>query len=152
MTTTIFGKTPDSKIKADIINVSDDPETFGVKFPLYDKDNSAKGIFVKTKGFSLLKSEVSQFIRTERGERVMLPNFGLSLKKFLFEPITDDLVEAITEEIYFGFATYLPKVTVRDVKIEEGDNVHGLGLPGLKIQLVVSPTNSTQIGTVEVTL
>ena len=152
MTTTIFGKTPDPKIKADIINVSDDPETFGVKFPLYDKNNSAKGIFVKTKGFSLLKSEVSQFIRTERGERVMLPNFGLSLKKFLFEPITDDLVEAITEEIYFGFATYLPKVTVRDVKIEEGDNVHGLGLPGLKIQLVVSPTNSTQIGTVEVTL
>ena len=70
----------------------------------------------------------------------------------MFEPITDDLVEAITEEIYFGFATYLPKVTVRDVKIEEGDNVHGLGLPGLKIQLVVSPTNSTQIGTVEVTL
>ena len=152
MTTTIFGKTPDPKIKADIINVSDDPETFGVKFPLYDKNNSAKGIFVKTKGFSLLKSEVSQFIRTERGDRVMLPNFGLSLKKFLFEPITDDLVEAITEEIYFGFATYLPKVTVRDVKIEEGDNVHGLGLPGLKIQLVVSPTNSTQIGTVEVTL
>lgn len=152
MTTTIFGKTPDPKIKADIINTSDSPETFGVKFPLFDKDNPNKGIFATTKGFTLLKSEVSQFIRTERGERVMLPNFGLSLKKFLFEPITEDLIDAITEEIYFGFAAYLPKVTVRDVRIEEGDNVHGLGLPGIRIQVLVSPSNSTQTGTVEITL
>ena len=82
----------------------------------------------------------------------MLPNFGLSLKKYLFEPITEDLIESITEEIYFGFATYLPRVTIRNVNIEEGDNVHGLGLPGLRIEVVVSPSDSTEIGTVEITI
>ena len=150
MTTTIFGKLPDSKIKSTIISKESVDTVLGVKYPLFDEKNPTKGIFHQTNGFTLLRSEASQLIRTERGERVMLPNYGLSLKKYLFEPLSEDLAESISEEIYYSFATYLPKAKVKDVKIEEGDSVHGLGLPGLKIKVLISPANSLETGTVEV--
>tara|TARA_R110000824_G_scaffold161134_7_gene336312 strand:+ start:1410 stop:1868 length:459 start_codon:yes stop_codon:yes gene_type:complete len=152
MTTTIFGKVPDPKVKAEIINKKSSGGVNGVKYPLYDKNNHTKGIFVKTKGFTLLRSEATQLIRTERGERVMLPNYGLSLKKYLFEPLTDDLVESVTEEIFYSFSTYLPKAKVRSVDVRSGDNVHGLGVPGLLIQVVISPANSLETALLEINL
>ena len=82
----------------DIINSIDSNDVFGVRYPLYDSANERKGIFSKTKGIELLKSQLIQFIKTERGERVMLPNFGLSLRRYLFEPITEDLIINLKKE------------------------------------------------------
>lgn len=152
MTTTIFGHLPDNKAKAGIISSSQQATLLGVRFPLFDKGGSANGIFMKTSGFSLILSELRQFIRTERGERVMLPNFGLSLRKYLFEPLTQDILSAIKEEIYFGVGRYLNKVNIRKLDIQEGDTISGIGTPGIKIVLLVSPRNSIQTSVLEIEL
>lgn len=152
MTTNIYGRLPDINLKQGIISAKNNTNVFGVRYPLFDKDNKHKGIFRKSAGIDLLKSEVSQFIQTERGERVMLPNFGLSLKKYLFEPMTTDLKRSIHEEIVGGISSYLRNVVIKSIQIQQGDNITGLGLPGIVIQLVISPKNSSQQALVQVKL
>jgi len=142
MTTTIYGVVPPQELKDLSTNKNTAAPIFGVKFPLFDSTNAAKGIFNKTRGFELMKSMVRQFVKTERGERVMLPNFGLSLKRFLFEPITPDLILSIENEIYTGFARYLPSVRIIELRVLSGDTIQGFGLPGIKIVLTISPVNS----------
>jgi len=151
-TTTIFGRLPSNDIKPSIISAKEASPILGVRFPLYDKTSSAKGIFNKTADFELLKSELRQFIRTETGERVMLPNFGLSLKKYLFEPFTDDLRESIMEEVLFGVSMYVPKAQVFKLTVEGGDTISGLGLPGIKIRLLVGQRNTTNQGVLEINI
>jgi len=143
-TTTIYGVSPLSRTKNEIINAIESDDIFGVKFPLYDSTNSGKGIFVKTKGLELLKSELRQFIKTERGERVMLPNFGLSLRRFLFEPITEDLIRNLKKEVIGGIAAYIPKAVILSIEVFSGDSADGFGLPGIKIHVVITSSTSNQ--------
>jgi len=152
MTINIYGILPDNSIKAGIISAERGAGTYGVRFPLFDSNIIGSKIFAKTASFELLKSEVRQFIRTERGERVMLPNFGLSLRKYLFEPLTKDISRSIQEEIITGLNMYLPKAVIRKLEIDFGDDITGLGLPGVKIRLLVSPSNSSETAIVEVNL
>ena len=142
--TTVFGVTPLNVTKDEVLNATEADDIFGVKYPLFDETNTSKGIFVKTKGLELLKSQLRQFIRTERGERVMLPNFGLSLKRFLFEPITEDLRLAIKKEVVFGLASYVPEARILNLQILEGEKVQGFGVPGIKIKLLVTSSTTNQ--------
>ena len=151
-TTTVFGRLPNNDIKAELISAEKGVTILGVRYPLYDNSNNAKGIFNKTASFELLKSELRQFVRTERGERVMLPNFGLSLRKFLFEPLTPDLIRNIEEEIIFGISNYVPKAKIIKLKITSGDDLTGLGLPGLIISLLVGQRGTKDQGILEITL
>jgi phage baseplate assembly protein W len=151
-TTTVYGRVIPARIKQEVINSNSSQEVFGVKFPLVDTTANDRGIFNKTKGLELLKSEVRQFIKTERGERVMLPNYGLSLKKFVFEPVTDELVENIQNEITWGFAQYLPKAKILNISVLTSEFIGGIGLPGLKISVTIADRNQAGTATVEVTL
>jgi len=150
--TNIFGVPPTKSVTDEIINAVPSDDIFGVRYPLYDKTNSGKGIFVKTKGFELVKSELRQFIKTERGERVMLPNFGLSLKRFLFEPITEDLLISMKKEIVMGVSNYLPSVKILRLDILKSDKAQGFGLPGLKIRLLVASRISEQQSELSISL
>mgnify|MGYP003108855292 CR=1 FL=1 len=141
---TVYGATPLEATKNDIISYKESDDIFGVRYPLYIENQTSKGIFKKTKGFELLKSQLRQFIRTERGERVMLPNFGLSLQKYLFEPLTADLVLNIRKEIIYGITSYIPEASIISLDVVPGGNVQAYGLPGITISLVVTSTNTNQ--------
>ena len=151
-TTTIYGTGPTGSTKDEIINAVPEDDIFGVAYPLYDKTNSAKGIFRKTKGFELLKSEVRQFVKTERGERVMLPNFGLSLRRFLFEPVTDDLIINMKNEIIVGINAYLPSVKIIRLSVTSNEKVGSNGLPGMTINLVIGSKLTNQQGELSIQL
>lgn len=151
-TTTVFGRLPNNSIKANLISAEKGDTVLGVLFPLYDATSNAKGIFNKTDSFELLKSELRQFIRTERGERVMLPNFGLSLHKYLFEQMNPDMLENLQEEIIQGIAAYLPSARIAEIRILEGDSISGLGLAGIKIKLLITEVGSTNKGILELNL
>ena len=150
--TTVYGVLPADTTKLDITSESSIAPILGVRFPLSEKGDKVPNIFVKAQGMNLIKSMVRQFIKTERGERVMLPNFGLSLKRFLFEPITPDLILNIENEIYTGFGQYLPQIRILNLHILNGDNIQGFGLPGIKITMVISPINTNEQAQISVNL
>ena len=72
-----------------------------------------------------VKNNIRSLLNTEQGERLMQPTIGLNLKKFLFEPITEDTNLLIEDEIVNTFKLWLPFVNIKDLKItsEETDSI-----------------------------
>ena len=64
----------------------------------------------------------------------MQPNLGLNLRRFLFEPFTDDIRIAIENEIVDGFQMWLPFVEIRDIKISTiDDQLYGKNTIGISV-------------------
>lgn len=69
----------------------------------------------KLRDIELVKLDLLNHIFTKRGERVMLPDFGTIIPEVLFEPLTAELVDAITEEIV-RVINYDPRVELIDIQ------------------------------------
>ena len=59
-----------------------------------------------------IKQNMRMLFFTRKGERVMDINFGIGIRQFLFENITQALVNDIREVIYTQVATYLKYVQI----------------------------------------
>ena len=92
----------------------------GVAFPL-DEVNIFKGTqTVKEQ----VKSNLINLLLTEAGERINEPNFGVGLKKLLFEQDidTDELNERINNQIVF----YIPEISLIDTSVKFENDEHKL--------------------------
>jgi len=56
------------------------------------------------------------------GERPMTPDFGFCLKKFIFEMPTESVLETMHAGIINSLKTWLPYLSVTNVKIEYSEN------------------------------
>ena len=73
----------------------------GIDFPtaiVPDGDGFFKG--TKTTE-DAIKSNIRLLLLTQRGERVMQPNLGINLRRFLFEPITENTAVEIENDIVY---------------------------------------------------
>jgi len=59
-----------------------------------------------------LRSNLINFLLTNKGEKLFDPNFGTDLKYRLFEPIDDTLEELITNSLTDGVQQYLPELEI----------------------------------------
>jgi len=80
-------------------------------------------------GFKLTKTfqqnavqNLKMFILTSPGERVMLPGFGLGIRRELFENDTADVREDIKIRILEGVAEYLPYIQIFSINIVGTDD------------------------------
>jgi len=80
-------------------------EIYGLNYPLGSTQYG--GIFSKSSGINMIKNSVEQLLLTERGERVMLPNYGCNLKKYLFQPLDETTFQGIRNEIETSFRNYI---------------------------------------------
>lgn len=66
---------------------------------------------------------VQQITLTERGERVMLCNLGAGLGRFLFHPLSSQLVGLVANEVREQLGLWCPRavVTLNGVKMSPGD-------------------------------
>jgi phage baseplate assembly protein W len=71
------------------------------------------------------KSNLINLLLTSEGERVMNPNFGTALRRFLFEGITDNNIESLRNSLLNSITTYIPGITVTDISVIP-DNDHNL--------------------------
>ena len=81
--------------------------------------NKVTNYFNAQCGMELVRNNLRQLLLTEKGERVMLPNFGLSLRKFLFEPLDEILVRIMKDHILEGIVRYAANVRVLKLSIFE---------------------------------
>tara|TARA_Y100000310_G_C20566206_1_gene755610 strand:- start:668 stop:1204 length:537 start_codon:yes stop_codon:yes gene_type:complete len=64
-----------------------------------------------------VKTNVFNLLSTEVGERVMQPNLGVKLRKYLFEPFTDEVIVGIQQTITDAFTYWLPFVIIQNINV-----------------------------------
>ena len=98
----------------------------------------AQGALKRADNVQAVMSSVDNILRTSKGERVMLPSFGSSLKDLVFEsmnsPLMDMLSQKIKEEIEawddrvnVSHVRYMEEPDKNTVVIEIGFNIKGFG-------------------------
>ena len=87
--------------------------SLSVKLPL--TRNAADG-FTMIKDFNtLVKQNLKMLILTSPGERVMEPQFGAGIKRFLFENFNSDAPAEMSSAIRRQVKKYMPEVTVINI-------------------------------------
>ena len=112
----------EQKNKKPFLNDRDDDVFIGLRLPLV-LDNNHLGSTRTT--LDAIKSNLQNFLSTELGERVMQPNLGIQLKKFLFEPFSDEMVVSIQTTIVETLAYWMPFIRVDNVQVNMSNNESG---------------------------
>ncbi len=73
--------------------------------------------------FIQAKSNLVNLMKTNRGERVMQPDFGNGLREFLFDPMVDELETQIEESITKTVSFWLPYITIENIDVEMTDEM-----------------------------
>ena len=100
------------------------PQTIRVN-PLDSQKNIAIGVSLPfNKPFTStyttknqIKSNLVNLLLTDTGERVMNPNFGCDLRRFLFEGITESNMEAVAASLGNSISIFIPEINVTNIEI-----------------------------------
>ena len=130
-TVTVYGKTSPRYIAQG--PTSKRQEVYGLRFPLGSANDG--GIFSKTTGVSMIKDAVHQLLKTERGERIMLPNFGCNLRRYLFQPLDESTFESIKREIQYSFKNYIVGASISKLSVFPMGDLGPAGGNSLKVIL-----------------
>ena len=131
--TTIYGVTPTKRVIKDSgTNVR--RKGYGLGYPL--TKSLHHGFFNKEAGAELAYNNLQQLLRTEPGERVMLPKFGCSLNKYLFQPLDRQLFESIKETILTSVTRYAKNVEILKLGVFPLNEYGNEGLQAIQVQLI----------------
>ena len=104
--------------KKPFVEDRDSNVSIGIDLP-FRKGLGEDGWFATTKDtISAVKNNIKMLLNTDKGERIMQPNLGSGLNRFLFEQFTDDVRIAMEDEIVTMFRKWLPFVEIRDIRIK----------------------------------
>jgi phage baseplate assembly protein W len=89
--------------------------------------------------YELAKQDLLNYFSLRKGEKLMQPNFGTIIWDMLFEPLTEDTQQVITDDIK-RIVTYDPRLTVGQVAVTQQEN-------GFLVQLTLAyiPTDQTDM-------
>ena len=96
-----------------IIDTQD--KSVGVSLPFTIGNNGFFAVTYTTK--EQIKSNLKNLILTNRGERLMQPEFGCNLRQAIFEQIGPDTYNYIRSEIENSIQRWLPYIIVNDVNV-----------------------------------
>lgn len=100
--------------KIDYITTSRRNIVKGVKFPM---GSSEGGYLSQSVDNQTILEGLIQGIKTQKGERVMYPDFGTTMRRRLFEPITDTTSRDIKQEISELISRYFPRVILSSLRV-----------------------------------
>jgi len=89
---------------------------YGLTFPL-GKQMTKGGFLKKGSSKPLVVDAVHQLLRTEKGERLMLPQFGCDLRKYIFQPLDESTFESIKYEILEAVHKYIVGAHVTQLRV-----------------------------------
>lgn len=105
---------------------------FYVGFSTTNPNNSSSKLY----DFELIKQDIINHFKTRRGERVMYPSYGCIIWDLLFEPLTDEVLQAVQEDVT-RICRSDPRVYVVQMNIREYDK-------GFLIELTLGLTETDQ--------
>lgn len=67
----------------------------------------------------MIKQNLKMILLTHPGERIMVPDFGVGLPKYIFELETDeDIYDELMDKIREQISIYLPVIKINDLKMD----------------------------------
>lgn len=84
----------------------------GISFNQYEKNKD-----ILLKDVDIVKQDILNYIFTRRGERVMMPTYGSRIPDLLFEPMDDETLATIEEDV-IEIINYDPRVEPINYEIE----------------------------------
>jgi hypothetical protein len=66
-----------------------------------------------------IKNSLVNIFNTIPGQKVLNPEFGLNLKKFLFDPLTEFTAQRISETIFNGITRWEPRVKIINIDVQK---------------------------------
>lgn len=89
--------------------------------------------------YELVKQDLMNQFNTRKGERLMNPEYGCVIWNSLFEPLTEDLKDAVVDDVKRIVKTD-PRISVNTVTITEYDQ-------GLRIEIALTyvPRNQSDL-------
>ena len=94
----------------------------GVSLPF-----SSKSVFTSTYTTQdALKSNLINFLLTNKGERYLNPTFGANLRSLLFEQMVVDVRDEIDSTIRTGIKTWFSNVTINTLTVTESPDTNTL--------------------------
>ena len=112
----------------------------GVDLP-FRKSDGVEGWFASTSTtIEAVKNNIRNLLQTEQGERLMQPTLGLSLRKYLFEIMDDEVIFSIQNDIVEVFKRWLPFVNIQDIQINMSNDNTSFSKNKLDIKIVFNIT------------
>lgn len=99
--------------------VVQNPKYYGIGFNF---GKSINGYFSTSADKKLVRENMKQILLTNPGERIMLPDFGVGLKRYLFEMNDDQLATVIRDKIVQQVAKYEPLAQIIDIQFKMVEN------------------------------
>jgi phage baseplate assembly protein W len=123
-----------------------DSYAYGITLPV---KNGSTGFFEQAfTSRDQAKSNLMNLLLTDRGERVMQPEFGTGLKNLLFEQMDDTLFEdRIKNTILDSVSFWLPYITITSIEVEATDELRDNN----QVNLYVQFSMGDELGVEEVT-
>ena len=92
---------------------------------------------------------VKSIVATNPGERVMLPDYGVPVREYMFHPDPDLITMKINRDVMVQMARWEPAITVLGVRATPNSD---FGLAEIDVDFTANPveTNAVQTATVEV--
>jgi phage baseplate assembly protein W len=107
----------------------------GVSLPF-----NAPGVFNKTYSTKeQIKSNLINLLLTDKGERIMNPEFGTDLRKSLFDNITDSSIGILKAKIIDAINIFIPEIFLQDIIIEPDSDYNTLNVT-INYRLIISNT------------
>ena len=73
-----------------------------------------------------IKQNLKNLVLTSPGERIMIPDFGVGIRRFLFNNINSNLFDKITERIQSQVDSYMPFVNIIEISFVTSDENRNL--------------------------
>ena len=107
----------------------------GVSLPF-----NAKGVFNKTYSTKdQIKSNLINLLLTDKGERIMNPEFGADLRRSLFENITAPNLDLLRFKIIDAISIFIPEIVLGDIEILPDPDANTLSIT-INYRLIISNT------------
>jgi len=75
-----------------------------------------------------MRQNLKMLILTAPGERIMIPEFGVGLHRYLFEQMTSNTFSTISQKINEQVTRYIPAINLEEVVFVTSDEDPTLGL------------------------
>jgi phage baseplate assembly protein W len=94
--------------------------------------------------FDQARANLLNLLLTQRGERVMQPNFGTGLHSLLFEQATDDLEERLLLTIEESVNFWLPYINIEEIVVTMTDEMKDNNRADMSLRFTVGNDIDTQ--------